>query len=66
MAVAGEKKIAQKTIDRLEEAFEESDLPFRVDVLDWNAVSPEFKKIIERAYEVVQEKANDGTGRRGE
>jgi len=30
-----------------------SDLPFRVDILDWNAISPEFKKVIEQGYEVI-------------
>lgn len=28
---------------RLREAFEESDLPFRVDVVDWRVCSPQFK-----------------------
>jgi predicted nucleotidyltransferase len=47
--------IGPETIDRLREAFVESDLPFRVDVLDWNDISPEFRKVIEQKYEVVQE-----------
>ena len=39
---------------RLKEAFEESDLPFRVDVLDWHAISDRFHKVIEKKYEVLQ------------
>ncbi|MDI9369623.1 MAG: nucleotidyltransferase domain-containing protein [Synergistaceae bacterium] len=31
----------------IEEAFEESDLPFRVDVLDWHSLSNSFKQAIE-------------------
>lgn len=31
---------------RLDLAFEESPLPWRVDVADWNAVSPEFRRRI--------------------
>jgi hypothetical protein len=27
-----------------------------VDVLDWHAVSPEFRKVIEVGYEVIQER----------
>jgi hypothetical protein len=30
-------------------------IPFRVDVLDWASVSPEFRKIIDENYEVMQE-----------
>ena len=33
--------------DRLETAFEESDLPYTVDVVDLNAVSPELRRIVE-------------------
>lgn len=32
----------------IDEDFEESKLPFKVDVLDWNRITPEFRKIIER------------------
>ena len=42
------------TLRHLKEAFEESDLPFRVNVLDWHEISPEFQKVIEKAYEVIQ------------
>ena len=38
----------------LREAFEESDLPFRVDVIDYNAVSDEFRAIIDAKYEILQ------------
>jgi predicted nucleotidyltransferase len=37
----------------LREAFSESDLPMRVDVVDWSAISPAFRRIIEARYEVV-------------
>ncbi len=32
----------------IEEAFEESDLPYKVDLVDGNKCDPEFRKIIER------------------
>jgi type I restriction enzyme S subunit len=41
----------------LKEAFEVSDLPIRVDVLDFEAVSPEFQGIIKQSYRVLQEKS---------
>lgn len=30
----------------LEEDFEESDLPFKVDILEWKTLSPEFRNLI--------------------
>ncbi len=38
---------------RLKEVFEESDLSFRVDVLDWHRISQEFRKIIDKNFEVI-------------
>ena len=37
----GEGPLDWRTLGRLKEAFEESDLPMRVDVLDWHAISDE-------------------------
>lgn len=48
---------------RIKDAFTLSDLPYRVDVLDWANVSPEFKKIIQANYEIVQE-PNPQSGRK--
>ena len=44
-----------RAIPRLKAAFEESDLPIRVDVLDWSAIADDFRKIIESDYVVVQQ-----------
>lgn len=49
----------------LSDAFSESDLPWRVDVVDWATTSESFKKIIERDKVVVQE-GKKGLGVRGE
>ncbi|MGC9994384.1 MAG: nucleotidyltransferase domain-containing protein [Terriglobia bacterium] len=54
LAVVAPTKLNPETLRQLKEAFEESDLPFRVDVLDWHETSPEFQKVIEKAYEVIQ------------
>ena len=47
LAVEGAAKLGRKTMVGLEIAFEESALPYTVDVVDLNAVSKEFKKIVE-------------------
>ena len=36
------------------EALQESDPPFRVDVLDWHTLSPDFRAVIPRRYAVIQ------------
>ncbi|MEA3307659.1 MAG: nucleotidyltransferase domain-containing protein [Elusimicrobiota bacterium] len=54
LAVMGKEKLPNEILYALKESFEESDLPFRVDVLDWNNISENFKKIIESKYEVLQ------------
>jgi type I restriction enzyme S subunit len=58
LTVVGSGKLSDDTLRHLREAFEESDLPFRVDVLDWHAISPDFQKVIEKQYEVVQKARN--------
>jgi len=54
LAFVGSEKLPFKKLSALKNAFEESDLPYRVDVLDWHSISPEFQKVIEQGYEVIQ------------
>jgi predicted nucleotidyltransferase len=54
LAVVAPTKLNPETLRHLKEAFEESDLRFRVDVLDWHETSAEFQKVIEKAYEIIQ------------
>ncbi len=39
----------------LKEAFSESNLPIRVDIMDWARIPESFRREIERAHVVVQE-----------
>jgi type I restriction enzyme S subunit len=48
LAVISEKPLPLEVLARLAEDFSESDLPWRVDVVDWAATSDSFRKIIER------------------
>jgi len=59
LAIVGDKKINLKILADIKEAFEESELPYRVDVLDWNAISENFRKIINEKYEVIQKTEHD-------
>ena len=38
----------------LRDAFSESNLPFKVDIVDWSRISKNFQKIIEEKFEVLQ------------
>ncbi|MGA1286958.1 MAG: nucleotidyltransferase family protein [Rubrivivax sp.] len=38
----------------MEEAFSDSDLPYKVDLVDWSTISPEFREIVTRHKIVVQ------------
>lgn len=44
----------EKALAVLTDAFSGSDLPMKVDVVDWAATSDELRRIIEREYEVLQ------------
>ena len=57
LAVVGAGPLHWRTLGRLKEAFEESSLPMRVDVLDWHAIPDSFRQVIEQGYVVVQEGA---------
>lgn len=46
LVLEGEEPVAYATIAKLKHAFSESDLPIKVDVVDWNALDPEFRAAI--------------------
>ena len=48
------KEVSSVKIATLKEEFSESDLPFRVDVLDWYTTSENFKNIINTKFETIQ------------
>jgi predicted nucleotidyltransferase len=54
LAIVAPTALNADTLRHLKEAFEESDLPFRVDVLDWHETSPDFLRVIEKGYEVIK------------
>jgi len=53
LVLVGKEKLDWKLIESVKDAFSESDLPFMVDVVDWYAVSDEFRGVIEGSYEVL-------------
>lgn len=54
LVVVGPARLPFRQLAALRIAFEESDLPYRVDVLDWHALTPEFQRAIEPTCQVFQ------------
>lgn len=53
LAVVQGEPIPLATLAAMEEAFAESDLPFKVDIIDWQRVSPDFQQKIEQGFEEI-------------
>ena len=56
LVVIDEEPLLLATLANLTEAFFESDLPFKVDVVDWATTSESFRRVIEAGYVGVQGK----------
>ena len=54
IVLVGPAQLDIARLGRLREAMQESDLPIRVDVLDWNAIPESFRNVIDRDFEVLQ------------
>lgn len=59
LCILGKAPLSFRILGLLEEAFEDSDLPYKVDVVDWATTSEGFRKIIEQD-KVVLPKADGG------
>jgi predicted nucleotidyltransferase len=54
LALVCETPIDRRLIESLKEVFSESDLPFMVDILDYNSLSESFRAIMNERLEIVQ------------
>jgi len=53
LAIVGNSRLGFSKMGELKLSFEESDLPFRVDVLDYNSISQNFRNIIDNNFEII-------------
>jgi len=60
LAVIAEVPLAATVLTALQEDFSDSDLPWKVDVVEWAATSEAFRQIIAREKVVVQKGDVDG------
>lgn len=54
LAIITAKRLSLALIAELKEEFSESELPWRVDVIDWATTSDAFRKVIEESKVIVQ------------
>lgn len=55
LAVNNKKPLSLEQLSKLKDAFSESNLPFRVDVVDMQTVSGEFLDVIKKQCEPIQQ-----------
>jgi len=53
LVVIGARQLPRYTLYRLRDEFEESELPFRIDIVDWHRLSAEFQNAISPQSEVI-------------
>jgi uncharacterized protein len=54
IVIKGKESLSFLRMAELRETLQQSDLAFRVDVLDWPGISEDFRKVIEKEYEVIK------------
>ena len=54
LAIITDKPIDLSVMSELTLALSESDLPYKVDLVDWSTIDDSFKKIIEKNYTLIQ------------
>lgn len=55
LAIITSEPLSFELLGQIRDAFSESDLPFKVDVLDWSTTSADFRRLIERKYLVLKD-----------
>ena len=61
LVIMGDAPLSLDALAALNEAFAESDLPWKVDVVDWARLGDAFRRIVERDRVVLQRVEDAGT-----
>lgn len=59
LAVVAKTELPTRRLALLAYAFEDSDLPIKVDVVDWHSTSPAFRQRIAERHEIVFQPTSD-------
>jgi len=58
VAIVSTAPLPSRRLALLDSAFEESDLPIKVDVVDWQSISSAFRKRIRERHEIIYRPAD--------
>jgi predicted nucleotidyltransferase len=56
LAILAPEALDPHAAAELADAFSESNLPFKVDLVEWVSISNEFRSVIEQSHEIIQKK----------
>ena len=54
LAIVGSAAIPVRVMNRLRRAFDDSRIPFHVDVVDWHGIDDEFRAVVRRDHVVLR------------
>lgn len=57
LCLRGPMRLSNNILSAIQGELEESDLPYRVDVIDWHAISPSFRQAIGRDLTEIDQEA---------
>jgi hypothetical protein len=55
LAIISDRQLDFSLLGEIRDTLSESDLPMKVDVLDWARVAENFRKMIRSQYEIIQQ-----------
>lgn len=55
LVIYSNRPLSLESMATLNDAFDESDLPIRVDIVDWAGTASSFREIIQKNYIVIQQ-----------
>ena len=61
LVIISEKALSFESLAALRDDFSESNIPYKVDVVDWAMIAPSFQAIIRQGHLVLQESHNEKT-----
>ena len=53
LVLVGKEKLDWRLVEKIKDAFADSNLPFMVDIIDWTATKENFRRIIRKKYVII-------------
>lgn len=62
LCIMSEERLSFETLANLRDSFSNSNIPFKVDVLDWSSLAPEFREIVAESCVDIQSAEHQSEG----